>query len=185
MKNYAAFLRGINLGEKNKVAMKDIKQIFESLDLSNVKTIANSGNVIFSAETDNLDELRFTIHTELSKNYDFDIPVFLIEQTELTDIMQNHPDWWGSGDKALYDNIIFVMNETSFEEIYAACGEPKEGAEKVQPYRNAIFWTYLLKDYQKHAWWKTTATADFKNFITIRTRGTVEKVLKGMENIKG
>lgn len=47
LKRHIAFLRGINISGKNKVPMAELKQGFEKLDLGEVKTYLNSGNVIF------------------------------------------------------------------------------------------------------------------------------------------
>ena len=47
MKRYIAFLRGINISGKNKVSMGELKQGFESLNYTEVKTYLNSGNIIF------------------------------------------------------------------------------------------------------------------------------------------
>ena len=47
MKRYIAFLRGINVSGKNKVPMAELKQGFERLDYTEVKTYFNSCNVIF------------------------------------------------------------------------------------------------------------------------------------------
>jgi uncharacterized protein (DUF1697 family) len=50
---YAAFLRGINVGGNKMIKMQDVAKAFESLGFSNVKTLIQSGNVIFeSAPTD-------------------------------------------------------------------------------------------------------------------------------------
>ena len=49
MKRYMALLRGINIRGKNKVVMAELKKEFESLNLEDVKTYLNSGNVIFSS----------------------------------------------------------------------------------------------------------------------------------------
>ena len=52
MKQYIAFLRGINISGKNKVSMAELKEGFEKLDFGDVKTYLNSGNVIFSGDED-------------------------------------------------------------------------------------------------------------------------------------
>ena len=49
MKRYIALLREINISGKNKVVMAELKKEFESLNLEDVKTYLNSGNVIFSS----------------------------------------------------------------------------------------------------------------------------------------
>lgn len=47
---YAAFLRGINVGGKVLIKMDDLKKLFEKAGFTNVKTILASGNVIFDTE---------------------------------------------------------------------------------------------------------------------------------------
>ncbi len=46
MKRYVAFLRGINVGGKNSVSMKSLRELFSS-SYYDVVTYLNSGNVIF------------------------------------------------------------------------------------------------------------------------------------------
>ena len=48
MDRYAAFLRGINISGKNKISMGELKAQFETSGFSQVQTILNSGNVVFS-----------------------------------------------------------------------------------------------------------------------------------------
>ena len=50
MKTSIALIRGINVGGHKKVAMADVKRICESLGYTNVRTLLNSGNVIFEAK---------------------------------------------------------------------------------------------------------------------------------------
>jgi uncharacterized protein (DUF1697 family) len=44
---YAALLRGINVGGKNKVSMPELRVVFEELGFSDVATYVQSGNVVF------------------------------------------------------------------------------------------------------------------------------------------
>jgi uncharacterized protein (DUF1697 family) len=44
---YAALLRGVNVGGRGKVDMRELKRQVESLGCSDVSTYINSGNVIF------------------------------------------------------------------------------------------------------------------------------------------
>ena len=44
---YVAFLRGINVGGKNKIKMERLREICAALGFENVKTYINSGNMIF------------------------------------------------------------------------------------------------------------------------------------------
>lgn len=177
MNTFIALLRGINISGKNKVPMAELKTIFENLGFEEVKTLLNSGNVVFNSESEDQTEIRQKIQTALTQNYDFDIPVIVIRKSELESIVAQAPDWWGTEDKAFYHNLIFIMEGSNSEEIMKALGEPKPEIEQILPAGNAIFWTYSLKDYQKSPWWKKTATTEIKDLITIRTAGTVKKIL--------
>lgn len=44
---YIALLRGVNISGKNKVTMSILKEELEKIDLEEVKTYLNSGNIIF------------------------------------------------------------------------------------------------------------------------------------------
>jgi uncharacterized protein (DUF1697 family) len=46
---HVALLRGINVGKAKRVAMADLRALCESLGYRDVKTLLNSGNVVFSA----------------------------------------------------------------------------------------------------------------------------------------
>jgi uncharacterized protein (DUF1697 family) len=44
-----ALFRGLNVGKANRIAMADLKTIFEDLGFGEVRTVLNSGNVVFEA----------------------------------------------------------------------------------------------------------------------------------------
>ena len=46
---YVALLRGINVGTAKRVAMAELRALVEELGYSEVRTLLNSGNVVFSA----------------------------------------------------------------------------------------------------------------------------------------
>lgn len=46
---WVALLRGINLGARNRVAMADLRRVFEAAGCTDVATYIQSGNVVFSS----------------------------------------------------------------------------------------------------------------------------------------
>ena len=48
MKTWIALLRGINVGGKNIVPMKDLRDLLESNGYQNVRTYIQSGNVVYN-----------------------------------------------------------------------------------------------------------------------------------------
>lgn len=177
MKRYIALLRGINISGKNKVSMAELKQGFENLNYAEVKTYLNSGNVVFSS--DEADTIKTTRRIEemIKNQFRLDIPVFVISKEELEDILHHAPDWWGDESKEIYDNLIFIMPPATFKDVYNEIGEPKEGLEKIEEYKETVFWSFSRKDYQKTNWWSKTASANISSKLTIRTANTVRKIV--------
>lgn len=182
-----ALLRGINISGKNKIDMKELKAGFETLGFANVKTVLNSGNVIFEssgiAETGmNIDRQKSTfaaeIATMIAEKFSISIPVMVLLQCEIEDILQHAPAWWGSGSKEIYDNLIFILPGFSFSEVSAELGEINAEVEQIENYKNVVFWSFSLKNYRKSAWYFKTAAGDVKDKITIRTAGTTQKLVR-------
>lgn len=176
MKRYVALLRGVNISGKNKVPMAELKKAFEKIGFSEVKTYLNNGNVIFSCEEDNTDLFSNQIEVTIKNQFGIDIPVFVISQEELEDILHNAPNWWGRESKTIYDNLIFIMPPATFADVFNEIGEPKEELEKIKEYKETIFWSFSRKDYQKTNWWSKTARAAISSKLTIRTANTVRKI---------
>ena len=178
MKRYIALLRGINISGKNKVVMAELKKEFENLMFENVKTYLNSGNVLFLSQEENIEKITKQIEEMLKKKYDFEIPVFVLEQERLKDILEHAPSWWGSDDKAIYDNLIFMIPPVTFEKVFEEIGEAKVGLEIIQNYKDVIFWSFSRKDYQKTNWWSKTSNTNVSKKLTIRTANTIRKIVK-------
>lgn len=177
MKRHIAFLRGINVSGKNKVSMAKLKEGFEQLGFQEVKTYLNSGNVIFSSDGDDVRNFTNQIETMIKSQFGLDIPVFVISKEELEDILHNAPDWWGSENKEIYDNLIFIMPPATFAEVFKEIGEPKKELEKIKDYEEVVFWSFGRKDYQKTNWWSKTARTSISKKLTIRTANTVKKIV--------
>ena len=176
MKRYIALLRGINISGKNKVPMAELKKGFETLAFVEVKTYLNSGNVIFSSDEDNIRKLTDKIEEMIKNQFGLDIPVFVLSREALEDILQNAPDWWGSENKEIYDNLIFIIPPAAFSDVYNEIGEPRKELERIKDYKEVIFWSFSRKDYQKTNWWPKTASTKISTKLTIRTANTVRKI---------
>ena len=171
---YIALLRGINISGKNKISMKKLKEVLEK-DYNNVLTYLNTGNVIFESDTDSKETIMKNICEIIKNKFDLDIPVFVINEEELEDILNNNPTSWNTDNKDIYYNLIFIIPPTKCEDVYNTVGEP---SKKIEEYNNVIFWSFDLKNYRKSNYWVKTASTDIKDKITIRTANTMRKILE-------
>lgn len=176
MKRYIALLRGINISGKNKIAMSELKKCFAELGFAEIVTYLNSGNVIFSSAIEDKDVLTNKVQLMIKDRFHLEIPVFIILQEELAELLKNAPDWWGDDNREIYDNLIFLMPPLSYQEFYDEIGVPKAEYESVYHYKNVVFWSFSRKDYQKTNWWSKTAGSGVSGRITIRTANTVRKI---------
>lgn len=176
MKRYIALLRGINISGKNKISMTELKSCFIGLGCADVFTHLNSGNVVFSIDERSEIVLADKIKVIIQERFGLDIPVFIITQEEVVNLLGNAPDWWGTDDKEIYDNLIFVLPPTTAEHIAKKIGEPTEGLERILINENYIFWSFDRVKYSKANWWKKTASAGIGEMLTIRTANTLRKI---------
>ena len=173
---YIVLLRGINISGKNKISMSELKNELLK-NYQNVLTYLNSGNIILDSDKDR-EYIMNDIYNMIKKRFNLDIPVFVITSIELKNILKNSPKWWGTSNKETYDNLIFIIPPTKYEEVYNVVGEPKVDIEQIIEYNNSIFWTFNLKNYRKSTWWVKTASTSIKDKITIRTANTMKKILE-------
>ncbi|MGI8467455.1 MAG: DUF1697 domain-containing protein [Pyrinomonadaceae bacterium] len=91
MMKYIAFLRGINVGGKNKIKMETLREVFNALGFENVKTYINSGNVIFETAQTNDKKLAEKIETAIEKQFSLRIKVIVRTIDEIKEIIENNP----------------------------------------------------------------------------------------------
>ena len=178
MKRYLAFLRGINISGKNKIPMAELQRGIESLGFAEVKTYLNSGNVIFSSDTDNTEHIKDEIEKKIKTLFNLNIPVFVISEEKLEDILHNAPDFWGNENKEVYDNLIFIIPPAELSEVLTVLGKPDDKFEKIKEYKEAIFWSFDRKNYRKSSWWSKTASAGICMKLTIRTANTIKRIIE-------
>ena len=111
---YAAFLRGINVGGKNKIQMERLRQICGGLGFENVKTYINSGNMIFeTAKTDDK-KLAARIEKAIATEFGLNIKTMVRTLAEIEEIVKNNPfDGQFENDKDLH---VFFLDEELPEE---------------------------------------------------------------------
>ena len=90
MTKYIAFLRAINVGGHT-VKMDHLRQLFESLDLTNVETFIASGNVIFESKTANSKSLEKKIEKKLHEELGYETTTFIRTNTEVAEIEKYKP----------------------------------------------------------------------------------------------
>jgi len=84
-------LRGINVGGQKKIKMAELKELYESLDLVNVKTYIQSGNVIFDSAEQDAAKLVELIEAEIERIFGYAVSVFIRDSQDFQRIIDNNP----------------------------------------------------------------------------------------------
>jgi uncharacterized protein (DUF1697 family) len=88
---YVALLRGINVGGKNKLPMKDLVTLFERAGCVRVRHYIQSGNVVFDADAAVAAGLAAVVEQEIARRFGLRVPVVLRTERELRAVAKKNP----------------------------------------------------------------------------------------------
>ena len=88
---YVILLRGINVGGKRKILMKDLIQLLEKGRYQNVQTYIQSGNIVLSSTEKDDSIIEEHIATLIKTEYGFDVPVMALNRKQFDSIYTQNP----------------------------------------------------------------------------------------------
>ncbi len=91
MSTYIALLRGINVGGKNILPMKDLLEIFEGMGFTDVDSYIQSGNVVFNSKTNCSNKTAIELASRIDDRHGIAPIVLLLKASELKTAIENNP----------------------------------------------------------------------------------------------
>lgn len=177
--NYVGFLRGINVGGNHKVSMEELKKLFLSWNCLNIKTIGNTGNILYETKEPINDKW---ISDQLAMVFGFSLPYVSFECDKLSSIMEKAPAWWGEREDWRH-NAIFLLNEYQASDALIEIGDYNEKIEKICVIDNIILWSFEFnerKDYYQSKYSKVLKMKSYQ-FFTIRNFNTCKKLIQSIK----
>ena len=86
-----ALLRGVNVGGRNKLPMKELAAMFVDAGCNNVRTYIQSGNVLFRVEPTLDQDIPSLISASILSRFGYRVPVVTRTARELRGIVQANP----------------------------------------------------------------------------------------------
>jgi uncharacterized protein (DUF1697 family) len=162
----AAFIRGINVGGHRPVAMGDLRRVFAGLGLGDVRTLLQSGNVVFTT-TQTAARLRPVIEAACADQLDLHTTVILRTEAEMKNVVARNPFAYTDAAKL---HIIFLADKP------AAAAVAKHDPQRFAPDE------WVLDGRHVYVWYPNGAgrsklRLDFGTPATARNWNTVTKVL--------
>jgi uncharacterized protein (DUF1697 family) len=88
---HVAFLRGINVGGKNKLPMKDLSAMFVAAGFTDVETYIQSGNVICKTHPTRATKLSAAVAGAILERFGYRVPVVTRTADELRYVSRRNP----------------------------------------------------------------------------------------------
>jgi uncharacterized protein (DUF1697 family) len=167
---YAALLRGINVGGKNRVEMPRLRESFERLGFGDVRTYINSGNVIFGHGRAP-DET--AIEKALKSDFGFQIKVVVRDRKNIEAVVEALPDHWVN-DATMKCDVMFLWAHVDSPDVLDHV-TVKPGIDDVNYVPGALLWRVDRPDVTRSGMMKIAGTELYKA-MTIRNCNTVRKL---------
>jgi uncharacterized protein (DUF1697 family) len=88
---YVSMLRAVNVGGSSRIKMDALQRVYESLGLADVRTLLQSGNVVFRSNLTDRPRLVKRIMQELERQLGLQIDVILRTLAEVASIVERGP----------------------------------------------------------------------------------------------
>jgi uncharacterized protein (DUF1697 family) len=133
---YVAFLRAINVGGRF-VKMDQLRTEFEALGFRDVATLIASGNVLFSAASDDAAALELRIERRLERTLGYGVATFLRTPAELAALVRDEPYTDREAGATLWTGFLkSVVPEDVRDKLRALCND----VEEVDARGREVYW---------------------------------------------
>ncbi|MCO8297562.1 DUF1697 domain-containing protein [Tetragenococcus halophilus] len=119
MNNYVIYLRGINVGGKNKIKMANLRLVLDAAGFNQVKTYIQSGNIVLQSSL-SCTEITSQLESLLVQNFELDsklVRVLALEHSLYQKIIEEAPKTFGDNTAEIdyrYE-VMFLIGVTSDE----------------------------------------------------------------------
>lgn len=126
MPEYVAMLRGINVGGRNRLPMRELAALFVAAGGDNVETYIQSGNVIFDASREAAANSSETVSHAIEHQYGYRIPVIVRTAAQVANVVDSNP-WIPAGVPETMLHVYFLQTEPEQNRISALEPERSPG----------------------------------------------------------
>jgi uncharacterized protein (DUF1697 family) len=88
---YVSMLRAVNVGGTSRIKMDALRAVYESIGLKDVRTLLQSGNVVFRSAIADRQKLVKRIRQEIERQLELDVEVILRTLAEIASIVERGP----------------------------------------------------------------------------------------------
>ena len=172
---YLALLRGINVGGRNKVAMADLRGVFEQHGHSNVSTYIQSGNVIFESDVAR-DSLESAVESMLETDLGLPIVVVVRSHAQLRNVVAKAPDDFGNRPDEYHSDVVFLKAPLTPRRTMSVV-QLRDGVDQAWAGAGVIYFQRLSARRTQSKLSKLASTPEY-SLMTIRSWRTTTRLLE-------
>ena len=137
----SALIRGINVGGHKKIKMADLRQLFTSLGLRQVRTVLQSGNAVFATDEADLPRLQKRLEAAIHERFGFEAGVLLRAAEDFKAALARHPFTAAQLERGNHAMIAFLSAPPDPVAV-EALRENNPGREAIHAAEDALYIFY-------------------------------------------
>lgn len=127
---YISMLRAVNVGGTSRIKMDALRAVYESIGLKDVRTLLQSGNVVFRSSLKDRERLVKRITQELERQLELHADVIVRTLAELADIVERGPVLSPHADPSKL--LVMFLSGVPDAAAQAALGKWHKGPEMLE-----------------------------------------------------
>ena len=136
-----AFARGINVGGRNKVKMAELRDCFAELGMRGVRTILQSGNVVFGADETDLGTLKDLLETGMRQRFGFEAQLLLRTPDAFRSALSSQPFSAAQLEAPNKIAVVFLSQDADAAAV-ASLRETNPGREEIHAAGSELYIFY-------------------------------------------
>jgi len=170
---YIALIRGINVGGKNIIPMKQLQSAIADAGFANVTTYIQSGNVIFESKESSCKIIAKKLESVILQIFGCETRVVVMPAKQIGQIVREAPENWHKR-QDIRKYVAFVIPDVTIPEVMVEI-VPRAGVDELHTGEGVLYMTILLSAITKSNISKLS-TKKFYKLLTIRNFNTVCKL---------
>jgi uncharacterized protein (DUF1697 family) len=127
---YVSMLRAVNVGGTSRLKMDALRAVYESIGLKDVRTLLQSGNVVFRSTLQDRERIVKRIVQEIERQLDLEVEVIIRTFAELASIVERGPVLSPRADKAKL--LVMFLARVPDAAAQAALAKSHKGPEMLE-----------------------------------------------------
>jgi uncharacterized protein (DUF1697 family) len=139
---FLALVRGINVGGRNPVSMARLRACLEQLQLNNVSTFIQSGNVLFESRHRNPLQLSGEIENAMTKDFGFPSLVVVVSEPQLERVITQAPPAFGAQPAQYRYDVAFLKPPAAARDVLSTI-RLKDGVDRAFAANDVLYFQRL------------------------------------------